>query len=113
MKKFIFIKTQFEGFHKYENAPDEVSFLKNLHRHIFYVKVSIQVFHNERDLEFFIVKKAIEKFIKESKISMNASCEYIAEGIYNFIYNNYGNERKISVEVSEDNENGAIAGDIL
>lgn len=113
MNKFIFVKNQFEGFHRYKDAPDEVSFLRNLHRHIFYVKVTIQVFHNERELEFFIIKRNIEKFIDENNFFDNASCEYIAERIYNFIYDVYKNNRKICVEVSEDNENGAIVGDLL
>ena len=35
----IIVRTQFEGFHKYVHAPDEVSYLRQLHRHIFILDV--------------------------------------------------------------------------
>jgi len=47
MKKTIWAKitTQFEGIHKYPNAPDEMAFLRFDHRHIFHVTVWIEQFH--------------------------------------------------------------------
>ena len=45
-KIFVVVKTEFEGFHSWEDAPDEVSFLRNLHRHIFHVTAKWKVNHD-------------------------------------------------------------------
>lgn len=113
MKTFITVKNQFEGVHKYADAPEEVKFLRNDHRHIFVITSKIEVFHEDRELEFIMVKHLINNFLKE-RIFDNVwhmdtlSCEQVALMIYNLLKEKYGFERKISVEVSEDNENSAI-----
>lgn len=103
--KFIFIKTQFEGFHDYPDAPDEVKFLKNTHRHIFHVKVWIEVFHDNRDIEFILFKRFVDKFLKMRPLNFK-SCEMISDDLYFDISNNYP-AREIRIEISEDNENGS------
>lgn len=104
--RWITVKTNFIGFHKYEDAPDEVAFLKNLHRHRFYVEALIQVFHDDRELEFFIVQDALDKdiipFLFQSPLG---SCEMMAEYILWGLVNTYGDHRNYYVEVSEDDEN--------
>ena len=50
--KKIFVTFQKEGIHKYPNAPDGVEFLQYPHRHMFHFRVEIDVFHNDRDIEF-------------------------------------------------------------
>ena len=102
MKKGILVKTNFVAFHRWKDAPDEVGFLRDYHRHIFYVEATFQVSHNDRDLEFFTVKKDIDTFIASNykNKKFDKSCEQIAEEILN----NYGD--CIRVEVYEDNENG-------
>lgn len=100
---FIWITTQFEGFHKYTNAPENVKFLRNEHRHIFKVKVWIEVFHNNRELEFFQFKKFVESLI--DKNLNNMSCEMIATLLASKIKTKY-KSRKLKIEVSEDGENG-------
>lgn len=101
----IFITTQFEGFHKWENAPDEVAFLRNFHRHLFKVKVYFKVNLTDRDLEFFIQKKEINKqiynYLSKRKGTME-SCEKMCEFIAST------DNRITKVEVNEDGENGAI-----
>jgi 6-pyruvoyl-tetrahydropterin synthase len=104
MVNYIWITTQFEGFHNYENAPECVSFLKNIHRHIFKVKVWIEVNHNDRDIEFFMFKKYVNTIISNNNLN-NLSCEMIADCLYEQISNQYSN-RKIKISVSEDGENG-------
>jgi len=116
LKKSIFVTTKIEGFHKYPNAPDEVSFLRNLHRHMFGIKVRIEVYHNERELEFIIVKQDLIKYL-ETRIKQdeNNSCETLAESIHKYITLNYCYEtqRLVWVEVDEDGENGAsVFGDV-
>jgi len=112
MKKQIFVRFEFEGFHKYPNAPEEVSFLRNLHRHIFKCKVTVDVFHDDRELEFFMVKHYLESKFKSGEDVNNKSCEMICSDIYDAMkkYGDpyYGHAREIEIEVSEDDENGAI-----
>lgn len=100
MKKFIYISTQFTGFHKWEEAPEEVSYLRSLHRHVFYVKIFWKV-TKDRELEFFIQKKKVDSFLKELSLNELGSCESIAEKIFLQFNAN-------SVQVSEDGENGAF-----
>ena len=107
--KSIFITTKFEGYHKYPNAPDEVDFLKLLHRHMFGVKCKIQVFHDDRELEFIMVKHRVEEFIQNNLIKSSESCESYATKILCFLEEQYCKDiyRQIIVSVDEDGENGA------
>jgi hypothetical protein len=106
-RKFIWITFQKEGVHSYMNAPDDVSFLKNPHRHIFHFRVEIEVFHNEREVEFIMFKRELECLYSDGVLQLNnKSCEMIAEEIENYILINYP-YRRYSITVSEDNENGA------
>lgn len=107
MRRMIWVTTQFEGFHKWENAPGEVAFLRNLHRHIFKVKVMIDVRHDDREIEFFMFKWMLEEIVREQFEKKEVgSCEMIAAQILNWLMKKYP-DRDIVVEVSEDGENGA------
>jgi len=105
MKNYIWITTQFEGIHKYPEAPEDVDFLKNAHRHIFHLKIWIEVFHNDRDIEFILFKRFINSLIKENYFNFK-SCEMISDDLYKNISKNYP-DRNIMIEVSEDGENGS------
>ena len=107
--KCIKIKTQFVDFHRWPKAPEAVKFLRNLHRHIFYVVVKIQVWDDDRELEYFTIKELVDKIIKEDIIIMNEakSCEMMAATMLDLI-EAFLPDRFISVEVNEDNENGSI-----
>jgi hypothetical protein len=101
---FVWITTQFVGYHRWKDAPEEVDFLRNWHRHIFHVRVGVEVSALNREVEFFILKKKVDEFLKgayEGK-TFEASCEMIA----NVILNQF---KASVVTVSEDNENGATA----
>jgi len=103
---YIWITTSFEGTHRYLDAPVEVSFLRYTHRHIFHVKVWIEVFHNDRDIEFILFKRFINEFCQDASNQNNKSCEMISDDIYSHIIQEYEG-RKIKIEVSEDKENGS------
>lgn len=108
INRYIEVTGQYEGYHKYENAPDEVAFLRNLHRHMFKWSALIEVFHDDRELEFFLVKRLIEtKIVAFTSWSTTdlGSCEMQAEKILNGLLAAYGHDRFISVKVSEDGEN--------
>ena len=106
MKNFIWITTQFEGFHTYKDAPDEVALLRNEHRHMFHVKVWIEVYHNDRDIEFILFKNSINDFLQTDGRLNNMSCEMISDELYTHIHTFY-DKRDVKIEISEDGENGS------
>lgn len=106
-----------EGVHLYPAAisdpalatggDDDVSFLGYAHRHIFHFRVAIDVFHDDRDIEFIQFKRWLESLYSDGTIELNhRSCEMIAEELAQQIHNKYPN-RSITITVAEDNENGA------
>ncbi len=107
MKKSIIVRWQFEGFHCYPNAPKEVEFLKLEHRHLFKCSAKIQVKHDDRELEFFLVQRELKNVFGDGKWN-HKSCEMIGCEIAEYIIIKYGGGRSVEVEVSEDGENSAI-----
>lgn len=109
----IYVKFQKEGIHKYPAALtdpnlESVKFLGYEHRHIFHFKVSISVEHNDRDIEFIMFKRWLESLYSDKTLELNyKSCEMIAEDLYEQINARYPG-RDMSIDVSEDNENGAF-----
>ena len=107
----IWVTFQKEGIHKYPAAAEDpkladVSFLANEHRHIFHFRVSIDVFHNDRDIEFIQFKRWCEGLYNTQTLVLNyKSCEMIADDLYIQIAQRYPG-RCVIIEVSEDNENG-------
>jgi hypothetical protein len=111
VKSFIRVRTEFEGFHFYPKAGEidpRIKFLENVHRHMFKVEVKIEVFHDNRELEFFLVKWALQEFIAGGNMN-HKSCEMIATDIMlNHLIFCYGNKRCYEVTVSEDGESDGI-----
>lgn len=107
--KLIIVRGQFEFCHRYASAPAEVSYLRELHRHMFNYEVELEVYHDDRELEFIMVKHEIDDYLsrRESNWTDETSCEQMAECIGLCLQAKYGFERSLSVSVFEDNENGA------
>ena len=116
-KRMIWVTFQKEGIHRYPDAGTDpnlasgdeydVSFLAMPHRHIFHFNVGIQVFHNDRDIEFIQFKRWLENLYKEGTLKLDfRSCEMISDDLYEQIASRYTG-RDITISVSEDNENGA------
>lgn len=110
MKRYIYVTTQFEGIHRYQDAPDRVNYLRNYHRHLFKIRLQVEVEHNERDIEFIMFKQDLETYISQHFVDtqLDMSCETIAEELINYVKKEYYIDRKVICEVSEDGENGAI-----
>ena len=109
-----------EGIHKYPAAATDpslatgdeydVSFLASPHRHIFHFRVWIDVFHNDRDVEFIQFKRWLESLYSSNQgvLSLDyKSCEMIADDLYTQIAGRYP-DRAVWIEVAEDGENGAL-----
>lgn len=116
--RLIFVTFQKEGIHQFPQASTDtnlasgdeydVSFLSYPHRHIFHFKVGIQVFHNDRDIEFIQFKRWLENLYKEKVLDLNhKSCEMISDDLFERISTRYP-DRYIEISVSEDNENGCV-----
>jgi hypothetical protein len=116
-KRMIFVTFQKEGIHRYPAAATDpnlctageydVSFLANPHRHMFHFNVSIEVFHNDRDIEFIQFKRWLESLYNKDILELDfKSCEMISDDLYEQIASRYP-DRNIEITVSEDGENGA------
>jgi hypothetical protein len=116
----IWVSFQKEGIHCYPAAATDpalatgdeydVSFLGTPHRHIFHFRVSIDVFHNDRDIEFIQFKRWLISLYngQNSVLELNyKSCEMIADDLYSQIAARYPN-RAVIIDVSEDGENGCV-----
>jgi len=111
----IWITWQREGIHKYpaaltDPALADVQFLGYPHRHIFHFRVWIDVFHNDRDLEFIQFKRWCESLYSGHGAVLSLdhkSCEMMADDLYIQIASRYPG-RVVHIEVSEDGENGAL-----
>ena len=116
----IWVSFQKEGIHCYPaaatdpalNTNDEynVAFLASPHRHIFHFRVSIDVFHNDRDIEFIQFKRWLISLYngQNSVLELNyKSCEMIADDLYSQIAARYPN-RAVIIDVAEDGENGCV-----
>ena len=86
--RMIWVTFRKEGMHKYPAALDDpklatgdkfdVSFLGYLHRHIFHFKVAIEVFHDDRDIEFIQFKRWLEE-LYEGELNVDfKSCETVS-----------------------------------
>jgi len=119
-ESYIKVCTDFRGFHQWLGAPDEVAFLRDLHRHTFYVEVAIPVQHHDRDLEFFLVQRQIDTILAglyrvqgttgnvEGYNLGERSCEMIATELGNQLFDDYPQVNELTISVSEDNENFGI-----
>jgi hypothetical protein len=116
----IWVTFRKEGIHKYPAAATDpqlatgdeydVSFLGYPHRHIFHFRVWIDVFHNDRDVEFIQFKRWLEKLYSSNQgvLSLDyKSCEMIADDLYIQIAGQYP-DRAVWIEIAEDGENGAL-----
>ena len=104
-KAKIVVNLKFEGIHSWKGCPfEDVAFLRNDHRHIFWVRAVKTVSHLDRDIEIIRFKRDLETYCDSLKPIIKEqgwSCEMIASDILK-------NFECDSVEVLEDGENGAI-----
>ena len=122
-ERSIWVTFSKEGIHKYPDADkdpklatgdwDDVSFLAVPHRHIFHFRVRIEVFHNDRDIEFIQFKRWLERLYTEQGttdgevlVLDHRSCEMISDELYEKISTKYPG-RFVEISVAEDNENGS------
>ena len=113
MKYSVVVTFSMEGFHNWPEAKDifpEVAFLSDRHRHMFGFHCYAKVTYTDRDEEFILLKRQIQKGLRIAFTSSETnvlefgrmSCEDIGEWLLDSFPSLY------RVEVWEDWENGAI-----
>jgi hypothetical protein len=114
----IWVTFRREGIHRYPAAATDpalctageydVSFLANAHRHIFHFRIWIDVFHNDRDIEFIQFKRWLESLYSKDILQLDfKSCEMLADDLYIQVAGRYP-DRAVWIEVAEDGENGCL-----
>jgi len=101
----VYAHNEFEATHRWPDCDiEEVSYLKNEHRHIFKINSYKVVDHNNRDIEFIVLKHRVNDWLEKTYPSHklgHVSCEMLAIQLIK--------EFGLSMcEVSEDGENGAV-----
>lgn len=103
MKTTVVIKTQFTAVHRWSDCPIEsVAFLRNPHRHVFYVTMKFDTM-SDREIEFIDMKDKVNWHLRNNYDGRDlgtSSCETIASELLKTFDAEY-------VSVFEDNENGA------
>lgn len=106
----VWVTTQFEALHKWDDAPIEVNILKYPHRHMFHVRLEAEVSHDDRQIEFIMLKSWLKSFVSqwEANGCWSNSCEQFALEITRAFAWQYQKQKGlIRTTVSEDGENGA------
>jgi len=103
--KLVYCTVLFEATHFWADCNiDEVSYLKNEHRHIFWIKAYKEITDNNREIEFIVFKHRIKEYLNSNypnKTIGGKSCEMLAEELMTK-FDLY------RCDVSEDNENGTV-----
>lgn len=112
-KRWIWVTFQKAGFHFYPQAStdpllSDVSYLGNRHRHLFKFSVQIEIFHNDRELEFHQVLNYCESLYSSGSLDVNhKSVEMISDDLYDQLAAKYPG-RDMKITVSEDGECGCL-----
>ena len=108
--RMIAVTFQKPGVHQYPAAPDDVQYLRAPHRHLFKFKVKIQVWHDDREIEFHQFLNWVEGLYSgEQSLSLNnSSCEMISDSLAAIIQSRYP-DRLLQIEVWEDGECGSVS----
>lgn len=110
MQRFVRIKTQHEFIHCWPEAPTSVYFLNTAHRHMLHLEVTVSVAHNDRDIEFIMLKREVDLWwqIYSKEWPIRTSCEDVCTKLIKYLQQQYGVDRSYAVAAYEDGENGAI-----
>lgn len=109
----IWVTFQRKGLHKYpaaatDDALADVSYLGHVHRHLFKFKITIQVWHDDREIEFHQFLNWVESLYDDGILELDyQSCEMIADALSVKIKERFP-DRWLAIDVSEDGECGAI-----
>jgi hypothetical protein len=110
--KMIWVTFARKGLHRYPAADtdpslSDVSYLGHPHRHLFKFKIHIQVFHDDREIEFHQFLNWVESLYDKKTLELDyKSCEMISDDLAAKIQAKFQG-RDLTIEVSEDGECGS------
>jgi hypothetical protein len=110
-EKQIWITFQKKGLHRFpaaetEDTLSDVKYLGSIHRHLFKFKISIEVWHNDREIEFHQFLNWVESLYEKNVLDLDfKSCEMLSDDLYGVINKKFPN-RSVIIEISEDGECG-------
>ena len=108
----ITVKVQVAGTHCWPDAPLHREYLRARHRHLFVIRASLHVTHDDREVEFHDlqadVQHALHTAFRHDDAGVGfgtASCEQIATLVGEWLVATH--KRPVTVSVFEDDECGA------
>lgn len=63
MTQYVICALQMEGFHCWPEADGELAYLKNSHRHIFFITAEFPVHNANREIEIISQQNAIKRYL--------------------------------------------------
>lgn len=106
MSVTIWATHRFVGWHSWPEAPNKRAYLASPHRHLFLVRVEVNVLHDDREIEFHDLGDAVAEGCAPYVRAGARSCETMARELRLFLLELWPG-RDFCVEVSEDGEFGA------
>lgn len=106
----IIVRFHVEGLHCWENCEiEEVMYLKNLHRHQFFVIATKSVYHNDREIEFIKLSHQMKKYLQTKYFSKQHQCLLFGSQSCEMLATELLKQFKLDTcEVNEDGEGGAV-----
>lgn len=107
VKTSVFALVQVQGLHFFADAPKEVEYLAYPHRHVFTFKCFKRVYHDNRDVEFIMLKNEITAHLKQKyECPVTHVCDFGFRSCEMLAKELMVQFDLFKVEVSEDGENG-------
>lgn len=107
LKQSIWVTFQVPGIHCYPDAPEDVAYLRNPHRHMFGFKVAISVLHDNREIEFHQFKNWLTALYSSGCMKADhKSCEMLSDELAEVIAFKYP-RREFEITIDEDGECGS------
>lgn len=116
-KSFITVRHEIPGLHCWPGAPDNRGYLRLPHRHLFRFELTIEVYHEDREIEFHDLADMLASVVCSmdqrgvarcmpdygAMLDFGAmSCEAMASAVLDYFHLRY--PREMDVRVYEDND---------
>lgn len=106
----VIARTNIEGIHRWAKCPiEEVDYLRNYHRHVFYIIGKAYVNHSDRDIEFIQLSHQIKQYLIDTYYSSNHNCCFFGDMSCEMLADEIATKFDLyECEVNEDGEGGSV-----
>lgn len=110
----VVARTTVEGIHRWFKCPiEEVSYLRDYHRHVFHIHAKAYVNHTDRDIEFIKLSHDIKQYLTDKYYSEKYKCLFFDDSSCEMIADELVKKFELyECEVNEDGEGGSIVRNI-